>query len=80
VAPAMVEIKTLGKKRYSKRIDYVKGHPKNPMTIEDCANKLQRCVSFSALPLKNDNIEKLIELISDIEENDDVTKIVALLS
>jgi 2-methylcitrate dehydratase PrpD len=52
VAPATVEIRTVGNDKYSKRIDYVKGHPKNPMTFQDCANKLRRCASFSALPLE----------------------------
>lgn len=79
VAPSIVEIKTLGNKKYSKRIDYVKGHPNNPVTIQDCIEKLEKCVSFSAIPLRKENIRKLSELVYRIEEIDDVTKMTRLL-
>lgn len=79
VAPSIVEIKTSGNKSYSKRIDYVKGHANNPMTTQDCIDKLERCLAFSAIPLKKENIDKLIKFVDKLEEREDVTAIAELL-
>ena len=75
VAPSIVEIETLGQRKYSKRIDFVKGHPNHPMTFEDCARKLEKCASFSASLALKGNVGRLIELICAFEKVDDVSEI-----
>jgi 2-methylcitrate dehydratase PrpD len=79
VAPSIVEIEMYDQKRYSKRIDFVKGHPNHPMTFEDCARKLEKCASFSASLALKGNVGRLIELIYAFEKVDDVSEIMRLL-
>jgi 2-methylcitrate dehydratase PrpD len=74
--PAIVEIRTKDDKVYSRRIDYASGSPQYPI---DIVAKFRDCVSLSVRPLPERNIEKVIELISKLEEVDDVSEIIQLL-
>ncbi len=76
---AAVTIKTKDGKEYSKWVYYSKGHPKNPMTMGDVIEKFRRCLPFSAKPLPEENSEEIIKMVSNLEEVDDVTKIIELL-
>ncbi len=64
---------------YETTIEYVKGHPKNPMGMGDCVQKLRRSLAFAAKPLKEDNIERAISMLRDLENVDDAGKIPQLL-
>ncbi len=46
--PAVVEIKTIDGKTFSKRVDLVYGHPHNPMSWDDLIGKFKDCASYSA--------------------------------
>ena len=76
---ADVTIKTKGGKEYSKRVYYVKGHPKNKMTMSDVAEKFRLCQPFSIKPLARGNVEEVIRLVSNLEEVGDVARIPKLL-
>lgn len=78
-APNHVEIETKWGKRYSKFVELIKGHPENPMTWDECIEKFQQCVRFSAKRLQQDKITELARLITKLEEMDDVRGIVKLL-
>ena len=78
--PSTVEIKTKGGGAYTKRVDYVKGHPRNPMNWEEVAAKFRDCVRSAVKPLPQGNTEQVIELVRNLEEVEDVTRIVKLLS
>jgi 2-methylcitrate dehydratase PrpD len=77
--PSVVEIRVNGK-TFTKRVDYVKGHPRNPMDWEDVAAKFRECVPFAAKHLSRGNIDKVIEMVRNLDEVDDVTRICNLLS
>ena len=66
-------------KRYSKRVDFSLGNPRNPMTMEDIIKKFKDCASYSAKPLSQQNIERVIEMVGKLEEVDDVSQIISLL-
>lgn len=74
-----VEFETSEGEHYSKYVEFVKGHPKNPMTMGECIEKFQKCLYYSAKPLKQDKVTELVRLVSDLEELDDVKKVVHLL-
>ena len=76
--PNIVEIQTLDGKLYSTRIDYVKGHHKNPMTWEELVEGFRMGLTMAAKPLPR--AEEIIDLISHLEEVDDISKLVALLA
>ncbi len=79
--PAVVmEIKTKDGKTYSKREDYVFGNPRNPMSVEEQHEKFRYCAGYAAKPLPKRNIEEAIELVSKLEDADDVSRVVKLLT
>lgn len=79
IVPNRVELEIKGGKSYAKYVEFVKGHPKNPMSMTECIEKFQQCTSFSARPLKQDQIRELIRLVSNLEEVDDMRRVVKLL-
>lgn len=79
VSPAIVEIKTKDGKVYSKRVDTPYGSPENPMSMDAMAAKLRDCASHAAKPLSQKNVEKLIQLVSQLEAVSDVEEVVRLL-
>ncbi len=77
--PSVVEIKTKGGTAYSKRVDIPYGDPRNPMTIDDIVRKFKDCASYSIKPLAKENIGRTVEMVSRLEELDDVSQIIRLL-
>jgi 2-methylcitrate dehydratase PrpD len=78
-APTVVEIVLASGKRLSARVDYITGHPENPMDLEGCVAKFKQCASYSARSLTDRRIEEVIGLIEHLEEADDVRSIVERL-
>lgn len=79
VSPTIVEIKTKDGKVYSKCVDTPYGSPENPMSMDAMAAKLRDCASYAAKPLSQKNVEKLIQLVSQLEAVSDVEEVVRLL-
>ena len=51
---------------------YVRGHPKNPFSEADFIAKFKRCVPYSAAPLDDGTVDKMIHDVLHLEEVDDV--------
>jgi 2-methylcitrate dehydratase PrpD len=79
LAPVDVEIYTRDGKRFKKTSGFVIGTPENPMTMADIIQKFRNCVPFSARPLPGYNVERIIQMIQDLEKLDDVTEIIECL-
>ena len=73
-------MKTKDGAHYAKEVQYIKGHPQNPMTMSECIQKFRDCTRFSAKPLPEKNTTTIIQMTETLEEIDDVTKIIKLLS
>ena len=78
--PGLVKIVTRGGQTYSKRINLAYGHPQQPMTTEDLVKKFRDCVSYSVRPISKENIEKVIAMVGNLEDQQDVSKIITLLA
>jgi len=76
VQPAIVEIRTKDGRVYSRRAEFASGSPQSPI---DIAAKFRDCASFSVRSLPERNIERVIELISRLQEVDDVSEVIQLL-
>lgn len=64
---------------FEERINYVKGHPRNPMGWDEEAAKLEGCVSMSAKRFSDRRVKKLIQVLRNIEELDDMRNLARLL-
>jgi 2-methylcitrate dehydratase PrpD len=79
VTPAVVEVTTKRGERLSKQVNDRRGSPKNPMDMDEIADKFRRCTNFARQPVPEQNIEKVIALVKKMEALDDVTQILKLL-
>jgi 2-methylcitrate dehydratase PrpD len=78
--PVDVDIHTVDGKTWSGCELYVKGHPSNPMTLEEAVEKFQRCAELSALPLAPEAMHAFCGLIADLETLEDVRGIPSYLA
>lgn len=63
--PGNVSMTMRSGKRSDAEVVYVKGHPKNPMTYDDVAQKMRTCAEFAGLG--RHKAEALIDAVHDIE-------------
>lgn len=79
VTPAVVEVTTKRGECLSQQVNDRKGSPKNPMNMDEIADKFRRCTDFARQPVPEQNTKEIIALVKEIETLDDVTQILKLL-
>ena len=77
--PGRVEIKTRNG-AFIKQVDFPSGGPQNPISYNECANKFRDCAAYSIKPLSKEVVETIIEMVSRLEEVEDVSEIIKLLN
>ena len=75
-----VEIRTKDGRVFRRQPDSVPGDPKSPVSQKLLEEKFRDCVSFSAKPVPRRNIDRVIEMIRDLENVVDATEIIRLLA
>jgi 2-methylcitrate dehydratase PrpD len=80
IPPNRVEIKTKSGVSYETYMEYVTGHPEKPMSMEQCVDKFKKCLPYSARPIPEDSLRRLIELVDNLESLDDVTEIITAIT
>jgi 2-methylcitrate dehydratase PrpD len=76
-APAVVTIKLKDGKVLKKRVDYAKGTTTNPLTLDELKDKF-RDLTGPALP--DERAEKIIDMLANLEELDDISRLLPLLT
>lgn len=76
---ANVEVRLKNGTKLNKRVDRMKGHPDNPLSMDEIVEKYKQNVSFAEKPLPKETTDVVIEWIDRLEELDDVTRIPSLL-
>ncbi len=59
-------------RKFSKDCLYIKGHPKNPFTLDELINKFRQCVPYSAYKLEPPTVQALLDAILKLEQVDDI--------
>jgi 2-methylcitrate dehydratase PrpD len=75
-----VEIRLKDGRVVSHKAEGVPGDPKNPVTLDMIETKFRDCVSFSAQAIPAANVDRAIALVRDLEQVEDVSEIMRLLS
>ena len=75
-----VEIRTVDGRVLTCRPDGVPGDPRHPVTADVLEAKFRDCVSFSARPVRADNINRALDMIRNLENVANVAEIIGLLS
>jgi 2-methylcitrate dehydratase PrpD len=76
-APAIVTIKLKNGEVYKKRVDYAKGTTNNPLTIDELKEKFR---GLTGPALSGERAEKIIEMLMELEELDDISRLIPLLT
>lgn len=64
---------------FQERVNFVKGHPFNPMSWEEEIAKFRGCVAVAAKPFGSSRVEEMIDALREIEKIDDMRKVAQLL-
>ncbi len=79
LAPVEVEIKIKDGQSYVHRINYIKGHPNNPLSWDDVVVKFKKCVDF-AKPRGVKSADRVVDLIANLEQVKDMSELTRLVS
>ncbi len=72
-------IKTKDGRTLSKTVQYPKGDPNNFLSKEEFIAKFRKCLDYSSPKIREENIEKVIDLIGRLEDIPDAGSIPKLL-
>lgn len=79
IVPNVIELRTAVGERFVRRVEFVKGSPRDPMSLTDCLEKFQDCVAFAAKPIEGGNVSEFMRMAESLEEVDDVRRMAELL-
>ena len=79
VAPGRVEINTNEGGVFIKQVDFPYGSPENPMSSEELVRKFKDCLAYRVKPLSPKNMDKVVELLTHLEQVDNVSRVIELL-
>ncbi len=80
VGPGRVTMKLKDGRVLVEEVEDFLGSINNPMSIAQCADKFRECAGFAVKPLSGTTVEKVIKLVANLEELDDVSEITSLLA
>jgi len=79
VEPGRVTILMKDRAEYTEEVEHPLGSIERPMTFEDCVAKFRECSAYPIKPIPGDMVDKVIELVKQLERLDDATEIIRLL-
>lgn len=78
---ARIEIRTRdGRTFASRRVEFAKGHPANPMSGSELAAKFRDCLAYTARPVPAQNIDKVIDMVEHLDQVSDVSTVLELMT
>ena len=80
VTPAKVTIQFRDGQTIEARVDYPKGHPRNPMTDAEFAAKSADCATYAARQLPADTPARLSEAVGRLESIPDISELIKIIT
>lgn len=75
----LIHITTKNREISSERVRFLYGHPKNPMSKERLVDKFMNCLAHSVKKISEENKNKVVQLILNLEKVNNISEIVACL-
>lgn len=75
VGPGKVTMKMKDGRELVEEVEHFRGSIQNPMSFNNCADKLRECSDFALKPLPGDRVEKIIEMVRHMEKISDIREI-----
>lgn len=79
VPDALIHIKTKQGKISSTGIEFIYGFPQNPMSQDALIAKFMDCASYSIKKISTENLRKIIRLVTNLEEVNNISQIMECL-
>lgn len=76
---AVVEVTTRTGARHSARVEFARGGPADPMSLEEVADKFRDCCQYAARQIPGAQVDRIVELVSRLEDVPDVAELMELL-
>lgn len=80
IPPARMEILTADGRRLTTEVVDAKGHPNNPLSWNELAEKFRDCNLHSVHPLDSSAITRVVDTCRHLEDLDDIGKLAALVA
>ncbi len=77
---AVLEVKTRDGNTRTARVEYAHGGPDDPMSVDERRAKFEDCAAYSAVPIPAADIRRIIELVSTLEQQEDLRELFQLLN
>jgi 2-methylcitrate dehydratase PrpD len=78
--PGRVELRTVDGQVHRAVCKTALGHPDNPMSEGQRHEKFARCVAIAARPLSEAQARRIIELVSKLEQCDQISQLTELIA
>jgi 2-methylcitrate dehydratase PrpD len=75
----VMEIETSDGRKISATKLFPKGNPKDPMSTEECLDKLRKCAKYSYTSFPDSQIDRMRDMLSNLDHLEDVRQLVRLL-
>jgi len=79
VGPGGVTLTMRDGTQYTEKVEHCLGSVERPMAFEDVVRKFRDCAPSSIKPLPKGEVEKVIEMVGNLEKLDDATEIIRKL-
>lgn len=79
VFSTVVTIRLTSGREYTRQFDYVKGSPQEPMSWDEHIEIFRDCIAHALKPISKRNIDQVINIVRNLEDCMDATKIISLL-
>jgi 2-methylcitrate dehydratase PrpD len=80
IGSAIMEIKTKSGKTFTKAIQFPRGNPNNPVAMDEVIEKFLKCTNYSIRSFSKEHINKIIDILSSLEQLDNITLLTQLLA
>ena len=80
VGSTTMEMVTQDGQRFVKKTHYPKGNFLNPISSEELIEKFKKCTAHSIKPFSDGDVDKMIELLCNLDEVGDVAEIAEMLA
>jgi 2-methylcitrate dehydratase PrpD len=79
LGPVTVDITLRDGNRFSETVQEFKGHPNNPMSIDECRQKFMKCADYAVRPFPQDRLELIVDKIMSLENLRDAGDMVRMM-
>ncbi len=79
IGSTRMEVRTREGRVWARETSFPRGNPRNPVGLDQCAAKFEKCAVYSARPLGAGRIAEIISFVTDLERAEDVAPLAGLL-